>query len=129
MQNMVKPVAVVPTIFKIIRTMTKKNIKTKPAFIVNLTDIECPEDVVDAFVRAKINAGVPITMNEYESTISSVIKLTIEAIEECQPTPTVINDDKLFKKLTKILINATKKKDPWYKRAWNWVKKPFCKKK
>lgn len=109
--------------------MTKKNIKTKPAFIVNLTDIECPEDVVDAFVRAKINAGVPITMNEYESTISSVVKLTIEAIEECQPTPTVINDDKLFKKLTKILINATKKKDPWYKRAWNWVKKPFCKKK
>ena len=109
--------------------MTKKNIKTKPAFIVNLTDIECPEDVVDAFVRAKINAGVPITMNEYESTISSVVKLTIEAIEECQPTPTVINDDKLFKKLTKILINATKKKEPWYKRVWNWVKKPFCKKK
>lgn len=111
----------------------KKNIKTKPAFIVNLTDIENCDDIKFEFIRAKATQGVAITEDDITWLVMLGVKITGDIIneinEENEKNTVRIHDDKLFNKLEDILKEATgKKKDPWYKRLWGWITKPFKKK-
>lgn len=94
--------------------MTKKNSKTaaktkKPAFVVNVNDIEYLEDVDVVFGLAKQDAGLPISDDE-------LIAICLFTWKHMGP---------------RFIIVECKcgKKTPWYKRFWNWVTKPFKKNK
>lgn len=96
--------------------MAKKNIKIKPVFIVNLTDenIHCAEEVADAFTVAKIRAGLPITIDEYNTAIRSSMDLVATFIQQR------MEDEAKY--VYDIFTNIIKqKKDPWYKRIWKRI--------
>ena len=112
----------------------KKNIKTKPAFIVNLTNVENCDDIKFEFIRAKATQGVAITEDDITWLVMLGVKITGDIIndinEEYEKNIIRIQDDKLFDKLEDVLKEATgKKKKPWYKRFWGWIKHPFKKNK
>ena len=112
---------------------TLKNIK-KPMIIVDLTNIESCEDIKFEFNRAKAKAGVPLTDAEINSVVAYGAHLALDVIdqfcEQYQAVQTVeITDKKQIKKAIKAIENILKPKTPWYKKLWNWVKKPFTKKK
>ena len=100
----------------------KKQIKTKkPEVIVNLTDAETPEDVRYSFIMAKARAGVAITEQDVDWLINVGAKAIAEVI--------IVERNKLYNQLVKTFDKAVNPKEPWYKRFWNWLKKPFTKKK
>jgi DNA-directed RNA polymerase subunit E'/Rpb7 len=111
----------------------KKN--NKPTIIVDLTQAETCEDVRFEFVRAKAKAGVPLTEAEINSVVAYGAHLTLDTIDSfCDQYqkmyPTIeIKDKKQVQKAIKAIESILKPKTPWYKKLWNWVKKPFCKKK
>ena len=112
---------------------TKKT-KKEPKFIVNYTNIERPEDVYTEYILAKVRAGIAIDMEEAKMLVKFGAVLTMEVIDNYielfeKTCVTTIEDEKVAEDLLNILVKATQKKQPWYKRLWNWIKKPFCKKK
>lgn len=115
--------------------MKTKNIKknTNPTMIVDLTNVKSPADISDAFILAKIHAGMPISDVDFLTAKLNTIDRMVEAVNtlanDLDVKTTYINDDKLAKKLMKEIDKALNKKQPWYKRFWNWLKNPFVKKK
>ncbi len=107
----------------------------KPTIIVDLTNIESCEDIKFEFTRAKAKAGVPLTEAEINSVVAYGAHLTLDVIDQfCEQykmmyTAVEINDKKQIKKAIKAIESIIKPKTPWYKKLWNWVKKPFTKKK
>ena len=64
-----------------------KNIK--PVYVVDITSCKNANDVIRMFAYEKVNAGLPITMLEYEVSIKSCIdnyKTAEEMIHECFDT-------------------------------------------
>lgn len=113
---------------------TKKTKKAiKPKFIVDMTATETPADVADAFILAKINAGIPISTTELIctkfNTIDRIMEELRELTSEFAEHVNVVEDDKLVKDIINLVNAKLNKKQPWYKRFWNWLKKPFTKKK
>lgn len=106
---------------------------TKPMMIVDLTTVKSTEDISDAFILAKVNAGIPIDETDLVAakfnTINRVYDELNEIMDELDKHTISIQNDNLVKTLIKEIEKATKPKKPWYKRAWSWVKKPFTKKK
>lgn len=120
------------------KTMTKK---TKPVFVVNLTEVESCDDIKFEFTMAKIRAKKPISIEDAENLVRYGSKLTMECIDEAidnllaQQEIVKLNGDDAKKVVSCIedIVYKKKdeekpKKDPWYKRFWNWFKKPFTKK-
>lgn len=100
---------------------TKKN----PKFIVNLIDVETPEEIYDAFFTAKVKAGEPLTLAEYNCEKNIVLTTVLNAIDnavaEYNTHVHYIQDDKLAQKLMKEVKKYMNKKQPWYKRFWRWI--------
>ena len=113
----------------------KKQVKkeTKPMLIVDLTDVETPEDIRYSFLYAKATQGFKMTKAEVEELVMFGVRLATEVIDralaEKQKQVVTIVDDKLYNKLENIFKNIGKPKKPWYKRFWGWVTKPFKKNK
>ena len=113
----------------------KKQVKkeTKPMLIVNLTDIETPEDIRYSFLYAKATQGFKLTNDEVEELVLFGVRLATrvidEALAERQKKVIKVVDDKIYNKLEKIFDGIINPKQPWYKRFWNWVKNPFKKNK
>ena len=110
---------------------TKKN--NKPMIIVDLTKVETCEDIRFEFTRAKAKAGVPLTDQEINQVVAYGAHLALDVIDQfCDQfsaQSVVLKDKKQIKKAIKMIEKMLKpKKEPWYKRFWNWVKKPFVKK-
>ena len=109
----------------------KNNKNTKPAYVVNLTDVETPEDIRLSFIMAKAKSGVAIDEADVKWLVNLGVKVTCniidEAVEERQKDVIKIEDDDLYNKLESILAEAIAPKQPWYKRAWRWITKPFRK--
>lgn len=111
----------------------KKNIK-KPVIIVDLTNIESCDDIRFEFTRAKAKAGVPLTDQEINQVIAYGAKLALDTIDQfCEQyvsefQSVSITDKKQIKKAIKAIESIIKPKTPWYKKVWNWMKKPFVKK-
>ena len=109
----------------------KKN--NKPTIIVDLTQAETCEDVRFEFTRAKAKAGVPLTDAEINSVVAYGANIALNTIDQfCEQFQTVsveIKDKKQIKKAIKAIESIIEPKTPWYKKVWNWVKKPFTKKK
>ena len=107
------------------RIMKKTN---KIPYVVNLTEAETPEDVAFEFARGKAKAGIALSEAEVMSMVAYGAKLTMEAIDDAlidmQPISFQTTDKKKIEKVIKILMP----KEPWYKRFWKWLKKPFTKK-
>ena len=107
----------------------------KPTIIVDLTNIETCEDVRFEFTRAKAKAGVPLTDAEINSVVAYGATLALDTIDSfCDQYqkmyPAIeIKDKKQVQKAIKAIESILKPKTPWYKKLWNWVKKPFTKKK
>lgn len=113
----------------------KKQVKSeeKPMLIVNLTDIETPEDIRYSFLYAKATQGFKLTKEEVEELVMFGVHLAAEiiddAVAEQQKKVIWVVDDKIFKQVEKIFEKITNPKKPWYKRFWSWITKPFKKKK
>ncbi len=112
---------------------TMKTIKNTKPIIVDLTNVESCEDIRFEFTRAKAKAGVPLTDAEINSVVAYGANIALNTIdqfcEQFQAVSVVIKDKKQIKKAIKAIESIIKPKTPWYKKAWNWVKKPFTKKK
>lgn len=115
---------------------TKKKVVKKPKYIVDLTTVQTIDDVKYQFAKAKALAGVKLTKAEVLFIAWYGATVMMDVIDSCineinKSTTTIkIEDDKLYDKLDKIVKKAmAPKKDPWYKRAWNWITKPFKKNK
>lgn len=107
---------------KTIKKTKKTAKKFNPAFVVDLTDIEGPEDVTIEFIAAKVRAGISITNKEFMYTLGYGAATALEAVENFYfDHTTCIEDDKLAKKLLKEIKKAIKRRTPWYKRFWNWI--------
>lgn len=82
---------------------TKKTTKkVKPVYTVDLRDIETLSDIDLVFGVAKHDAHLPLTDNELKAII-----------EEFGTKITFVYCDSSCKK----------KKLPWYKRFWNWIRR------
>ena len=112
--------------------MKTKNIK-KPMIIVDLTQVETCDDIRFEFTRAKAKAGAPLTDEEINQVVRYGAHLALEVIDQfCDQfsaQTVVLKDKNQIKKAIKAIEKLIKpKKEPWYKRFWGWVKKPFVKK-
>lgn len=85
--------------------------KFKPVYTVDVTDCTDDRSVVVAFVKAKVNAGLPITEDELDSVVIDRVEEVL-AYKALQLTPIKIE-----------LVNTLKvdKKPNVFKRFWNWV--------
>ena len=112
----------------------KKTSTNKPAFIVDLTNINTCEDIQFEFIRGKVRSGISITEQELYNLINYGSHLTLEMIDSaldkyCEiAKPFVITDNKLVEKISKLVIKEITPKKPWYKRMFGWIKNPFKKK-
>ncbi len=113
------------------KTVKKTN---KPTIVVDLTNIESCEDIQFEFNRAKAKAGIPLTDAEIDSVVAYGAHLALDVIDQfcdqlySQTVAVEIKDKKQIKKAIKAIEKILKPKTPWYKKLWNWVKKPFTKK-
>ena len=114
--------------------MKVKNVN-KPMIIVDLTKVETCDDIRFEFTRAKAKAGQPLTDSEIDQVVCYGARLALDTLDQfCAQYASLINTVKLEdKKQIKKAIKAIKKliepkKQPWYKRFWGWIKKPFVKK-
>ena len=81
-----------------------KNIQKKtdtPELILNCIGCVTSEDIQDAYIEAKVNAGRTITAEELQFVKDYAMPIVnVYNVLELQ-----LNDKKL----------------PWYKRTWNWL--------
>ena len=118
----------VAVIVKIVKDniMAKKNTK-KPTFIVDLTNIECCEDIRFEFVKAKATQGVAVSKEDIEFIVNYGANLAINLIDSyiakfCDANSVVqITDKNVVKDIVKYVEKKIVKKEPWYKRFWKWV--------
>ena len=125
MQMLTLHVAVIVKIVKD-NIMAKKNTK-KPTFIVDLTNIECCEDIRFEFVKAKATQGVAVSKEDIEFIVNYGANLAINLIDSyiakfCDANSVVqITDKNVVKDIVKYVEKKIVKKEPWYKRFWKWV--------
>jgi len=109
----------------------KKSIK-KPTIVVDLTNIESYKDVQFEFIRGKAKAGYPLTDQEINQVVSYGAGLALDTIDsflsQFYAVSVELKDKKQIKKAIKTIESMLHPKTPWYKKVWNWMKKPFVKK-
>lgn len=99
------------------KKITKKAVK--PAYIVDITKCKTVDDVKLAFAKTKFNAGVPLSGDNLMAIVFEGIELYQEMLnKELSNNLDIICE----------FLATEQPKLPWYKRAWNWLKKPFTKK-
>lgn len=81
--------------------------KTKIKYTVDLNEIKYLEDIDVCFALAKHNAGLALSDRELMDIIDyaidkNAIDVTVLNIVEC---------------------TCEKKRKPWYKRLWNWIRR------
>lgn len=112
--------------------MKKTNNNTKPTMIVDLTKVESCNDIRFEFTRAKAKAGIPLTDQEINQVVAYGAHLALNMIEQFFEQFTVekftVDNKRDAKDIIKAIEKAIKPKTPWYKKVWNWIKKPFVKK-
>ena len=112
----------------------KKTKNIKPVIVVDLTQVETCDDIRFEFTRAKAKAGAPLTDEEINQVVRYGAKLALDTIDTfCEQyvnefEAVRITDKKQIKKAIKAIESILKPKTPWYKKVWNWMKKPFAKK-
>lgn len=95
----------------------------KPMFVVDATNIACPDDVAIQFIMAKTRSGIAVKDTDIAFAIMFGANIAINTINSFYS-----NGVAKYTELGNILKKATNAKKPWYKKIWNWIKKPFVKK-
>lgn len=85
----------------------------KPAFIVDATCCVDGADLKEAFILAKVGKVV-LTEEEFIYVVERVVEHTLETVNIAEKM------FKSFDEVMKCIVKATKK-EPWYKRFWNWL--------
>lgn len=86
--------------------MKKISKKYKPTYTVDYDSIETLDDIRLAFALGKHNAGLPLTDEE----LTDIVEWSMDRVK-----PTIC--------IVKCECNAAKKKLPWYKRFWKWLRR------
>lgn len=81
----------------------------KPAYTVDFDEIHYLDDIDFEFAMSKQQAHLALTDDEL-----------LAIVDRAAPKCSVY--------YVKCDCDCTEKKLPWYKRLWNWLKKPFTKK-
>lgn len=89
------------------KKVSKTTKKSTYKYMVNLVDVKTELDLITRFAVGKTINGMAISEGELDA-------VALRAIEA------------LPKKI--VIIAGVIKRAPWYKRLWNWIKRPFCKK-
>ena len=89
----------------------RKIAKQKYSYVVDLSTIETLEDVAPMWAFAKHKAGLALTDDE-------LAEICAYTYREIGPKVTVVK-----------MCECKCKKQPWYKRFWHWLTKPFKKNK
>lgn len=103
---------------------TKKVTKTvKPAFIVDLTNVETPAELYAAFGLAKQDANLPMTDDELVSIVNIAVNTTLAALQDAfSKLPyteyNITNGEKL---IFDEKGNVKVKKANIFRRFWNWI--------
>ena len=110
----------------------------KYTFIADLTNCETAEDVKFEFIRAKATSGVAVTDADITFILNPGAKTALEVIDDTIASAKVsvykLTDSELAEEIGNLWIKCLEdfktpvKKDPWYKRFWRWITKPFRKK-
>lgn len=87
--------------------MKKTSKKSEIKYTVNLNNIETLKDIYSEWACAKHDAGLALTDDELIDIIDSVID---DMCMNCVHCATLI-------------IDTQKKKFPWYKRFWKWLRR------
>ena len=102
----------------------KKTTKTvKPAFIVDMTEVNTPSELYAAFGLAKQDAKLPMTDEELTAIINITIATVLETIiKEFNKLPCkqfeITNGEKLvFDEKGNVKV----KKPNIFRRFWNWI--------
>lgn len=102
----------------------KKTTKAvKPVFTVDLTEAEDSFDAMLAFAWARFDAKLPLSK---EDLLVIVISELYDFVDGAA-LATVIAKEVFSGFCEK--CERCEKKTPWYKKVWNWITKPFRKKK
>lgn len=103
---------------------TKKITKTvKPAFIVDLTNVETPTELYAAFGLAKQDANLPMTDDELVAIVNIAVGTTLAALQDAfNKLPfqkfDITNGEKLvFDEKGNVKV----KKPNIFRRFWNWI--------
>lgn len=102
----------------------KKITKTvKPAFIVDLTNVETPAELYAAFGLAKQDANLPMTDDELVSIVNIAINTTLTTLKDAfDKLPyteyNITNGEKL---IFDEKGNVKVKKPNIFRRFWNWI--------
>ena len=94
------------------KTTKKKTIKAD--FLVDLVNVETVNDVYTNTTIAKVRAGKPITEEELDGYARNAVRRTLD---EAIPAMIVAMSTACCE------VCGVKKKQPWYKRLWNWMRR------
>ena len=98
----------------------KKTVKvTKPKYTISMTEAANIDDITADFISQKIMNGMKLTESDVSTIVSIVTDIVLENLmpEDCSA---IVNDGGVYRKCTAIRIK-NQVKNPWYKRAWNWI--------
>lgn len=94
---------------------TVKNVKT-PSLVVDFTNQDNISNPKLAFISAKINQGKSLTENDINAMLDQMKQYVINKLFEDCNSLMLKNGNILKCKVVELI-----KKQPWYKRLWNWI--------
>ena len=94
------------------KTTKKKTVK--PDFLVDCVNVETVNDVYTNTTVAKVRAGKPITEEELDGYAKNAVRCTLDDVI---PAMMVAMGTACCE------FCGAKKKQPWYKRLWNWIRR------
>lgn len=107
---------------------TKTTKKFIPLYTVDLTDLETPNDIVEAFVVARFDAGLGLSSRDRDIFIDSIVdvmhniqdmtcELCDAAFNVCERITAAIDN----KTIETPKVEKEEKKPNIFKRFWNWI--------
>lgn len=101
------------------KKVTKKNTEKTilSDVVLNLTEVETPNDLIWEATVAKIRGGKPITEEEFNTSISIILGSQAKLFWEMALAASFMSEPWPFAKKT-----------PWYKKLWNKITGLFKKK-
>lgn len=116
---------------KTTKKATKKTVK--PKFVVDLTKVYTADDIQFEFIKAKATQGAGVSEEDIKFLVNLGANMMIDIIDayigEIGNKAVVCTDKKIVTDIINYIEKKISKKDPWYKRAWKWIKHPFKKNK
>jgi len=96
----------------------KKAVKSvkNPSLVVDFTNQDNVDNPRLAFISAKINQGASLTENDINAMLEQMKQYVINKLfDDCNSI--ILKNGNILKCKAVNLI----KKQPWYKRLWNWI--------